>query len=73
MSENNNGNNKPFPPSCPYPSCGCLGYGYVPIQQLDCVYDVDSALMSGTLFPDLDLTIDEYGSVCKSWGGVSGD
>lgn len=70
MSENN-GNIKPSPPSCPYPSCGCLGYGYVPIQQFDCVYDMDTALTSGTLFPELDLTIEEYGNVCKKWGGVS--
>ena len=26
MSESNK-------PSCPYPKCGCVGYGYVPVQE----------------------------------------
>lgn len=68
--ENNNGTNKPSYPSCPYPNCGCVGYGFVPVQQLNCVYETDTALDSGTLFPELDLTIDEYGKVCKEWGGI---
>lgn len=49
--------------------CGCVGYGYVPVQELDCTYDVDSALHRGTVFPELDLDICEYGCVCKSCGG----
>ena len=27
MSESNK-------PSCPYPKCGCVGYGYVPVQEM---------------------------------------
>lgn len=46
-------------------SCGCIGYGYVPIQQLDMVYEAGEALEKGSLFPELVLTIDEYGKVCK--------
>ena len=25
-------------PSCPYPKCGCVGYGYVPVQEMEEVY-----------------------------------
>ncbi len=32
MSESNK-------PSCPYPKCGCVGYGYVPVQEMEEVYD----------------------------------
>lgn len=64
MEENNN-----TIPSCPFTPCGCVGYGYVPKQSLSCIYDVSSALRQGTVFPELDLTIDEYGSVCKVGDG----
>ena len=70
MADNNFGESKPQAPSCPYPSCGCIGYGYVPIQELECVYETDTALSKGTLFPELDLSISEYGNVCKRWGGT---
>lgn len=56
---------------CPFPKCGCLGYGYVPVQEMACVYDCDCAIKNGTLFPELDLDICEYGSVCKKWGGTA--
>lgn len=58
-----------------YPNrgCGCLGYGYVPVQELTCVYDCNSAIKNGTLFPELDLDICEYGKVCKKWGGTLDD
>lgn len=56
--------------SCPYPSCGCVGYGYVPLQRLNCTYDVKTAIMNGTVFPELDLDMCEYGAVCKKWGGT---
>ncbi len=49
--------------------CGCVGYAYVPVQFLDELYGVSKALTQGTIFPELDLSIDEYGKVCK--GGVS--
>ena len=68
--EDNKNNNQSY---CPYPSCGCVGYGYVPVQELSCVYDVDNALCQGTVFPELDLNICEYGKVCKKWGGTSGE
>ena len=50
-------------------SCGCVGYAYVPVQELCSTYDDDMALMRGTLFPTLDLSICEYGYVCKEKGG----
>lgn len=73
MAENNNCSAAKPSDTCPFPSCGCLGYGYVPIQELKCVYDTDSALCSGTIFPELDLNICEYGCVCKEWGGTLDD
>ena len=69
MAENNCGECKQMP-SCPYPSCGCLGYAYVPVQELECVYEPETALKQGTLFPELDLTMYEYGKICKKWGGT---
>lgn len=48
--------------------CGCLGYGYVPVQQLNTVYNAKEALAAGSLFPELALTIEQYGKVCKSEG-----
>ena len=68
MAENNGGNT-PDAPCCPYPTCGCIGYAYVPVQELGYVYETDKALASGTIFPELDLKMGEYGTVCKMWGG----
>lgn len=45
--------------------CGCVGYGYVPVQELVTVLDANDALENGSLFPELVLTIEEYGKVCK--------
>lgn len=56
--------------SCAYPVCGCVGYGYVPVQEMQELYDVSKALKQGTVFPELDLDITEYGKVCKQWGGT---
>lgn len=53
--------------SCTF--AGCVGYAYVPPQALDNVFSPEQALEAATLFPELSLTIDEYGSVCKSEGG----
>ncbi len=36
------------------------GYAYVPVQQLDKVYSPNAALKAGTIFPELNITIDEY-------------
>ena len=49
-------------------SCGCIGYGYVPVQRLNTVFRPDEALCQGSLFPELVLTIEEYGKVCKREG-----
>ena len=57
-------------PACDYPQCGCLGYGYVPVQTMEDIYDCCAALDNGTIFPELALDITEYGKVCKKWGGV---
>ena len=50
--------------------CGCIGYGYVPIQQLKDIFSAEDALKAGSLFPELVLTIEEYGKVCKAGGEV---
>lgn len=62
MSENNT-------TCCSSPICGCVGYAYVPVQELNETYCPAEALMQGSLFPELDLSICEYGKVCKQWGG----
>lgn len=36
------------------------GYTYVPIQRMEQVYSPSKALKCGTIFPELDITIDEY-------------
>ena len=54
---------------CPYFPCGCVGYGYVPEQEMKCTYDACMALEAGSVFPELILGIDEYGKVCKYCGG----
>lgn len=56
--------------SCKYPTCGCVGYAYVPIQDMEEIYDACTGLYQGTIFPELDLDICEYGKVCKQWGGT---
>lgn len=48
--------------------CKCVGYAYVPIQVLGELYTPAKALRQGTIFPELDLTIDEYGKICKEGG-----
>lgn len=57
--------------SCPMNGCGCVGYAYVPVQYLNEVYSPCDGLQNGTIFPELHLTIDEYGKVCKQVGGDS--
>ena len=48
--------------------CVCVGYANVPIQYLNDVYPPSTALRQGSIFPELVLTIDEYGKVCKQGG-----
>ena len=52
-------------------ACGCVGYAYVPVQEMNGTYDVCTALNQGTVFPELDLNICEYGKVCKKAGELS--
>ncbi len=59
------------PSYCPAKGCGCVGYAYVPVQYLDEVYSPCEGLENGTIFPELHLTIDEYGKVCKQVGGIA--
>jgi hypothetical protein len=58
------------PSYCPVGGCGCVGYAYVPVQVFNDVYGVEESLCNGTIFPELHLTIKEYGVVCKATGGV---
>ena len=48
----------------------CIGYAFVPVQELECTYDPCKALEQGVLFPELDLNICEYGKICKDKGGL---
>lgn len=36
------------------------GYAYVPFQRLGKLYDPETAMRAGTIFPELNITIDEY-------------
>lgn len=36
------------------------GYAFVPVQRLDKVYSPNNALRVGTIFPELNITIEEY-------------
>lgn len=36
------------------------GYSYVPYQRMEKVYPPNKALQAGTIFPELNITIDEY-------------
>lgn len=37
-----------------------VGYAYIPVQHLEKVYSPCKALKAGTIFPELDITIEEY-------------
>lgn len=52
-----------------YENCGCVGYGYVPVQQMTDVFCAEDALKNGSVFPELVLTIEEYGNICKGGCG----
>ncbi len=51
-----NMNNMPNPST----KCGRVGYAYVPMQRIGQVYTPAKALQQGTVFPELDIGIDEY-------------
>lgn len=36
------------------------GYSYVPFQRMEKVYPPNKALKAGTIFPELNITIEEY-------------
>jgi len=36
------------------------GYAYVPFQRMDKVYPPNRAMKAGTIFPELNITLDEY-------------
>lgn len=37
-----------------------VGYAFVPVQRIGKVYPPSKALIQGTVFPELDIGIDEY-------------
>ena len=37
-----------------------VGYTYVPMQRMEKVYSPNKAMKAGTIFPELNLTLDEY-------------
>ncbi len=37
-----------------------VGYAFVPVQNLEKVYSPCKALKAGTIFPELDITMEEY-------------
>ena len=56
-------------PTCALPveePCGemTLAMAYIPVQQFDAVYEVDTAFMQGTLFPALDKPLMVGGVAC---------
>ena len=51
-------------------NCSCIGYAYVPVQELEKIFDAENALKCASLFPELVLNINEYGNICKQLGGV---
>ena len=48
------------------PACGdmVLAMAYVPVQSFEAVYEVDTAFMQGTLFPELDKPLMVGGVSC---------
>ena len=43
----------------------CIGYAFVPVQYLDKTNTPEKALEQASLFPELTMTINEYGKVCR--------
>ncbi len=52
--------------------CTCVGYAFVPIQCYNekNVFSAEDALKNASLFPELVLTMKEYGNTCKASGGA---
>lgn len=47
--------------TAPSTECGRLGYAYVPIQAFDKTYSLEESLDNGTMFPELNIPMSEYG------------
>ncbi len=45
-----------------------LAYSYTPMQELDTIYDNETALSKGTLFPELYKPRDVYGKEFTTYG-----
>ena len=41
--------------------CPIVGYGFVPIQDVERIYDYAAAFLAGTVFPDLCIPKGKYG------------
>lgn len=50
--------------------CGCVGYAYVPVQRLETVFKPEEALAHASLFPELVISMNDYGKVCRQMGGA---
>ncbi len=37
-----------------------VGYAFVPFQRMEKVYSPNKAMRAGTIFPELNITLDEY-------------
>lgn len=67
-NNNNCSNSSNNSTNMPKHQCGCVGYAYVPSQIFGKTYTAEQGLNNGTMFPELNLNIDEYGKVCKGVG-----
>lgn len=65
-----NQNTRPDTPTLECSLCSCVGYAYIPTQRLNETYKPAVALARGTIFPELELSISEYGKICKATGGI---
>lgn len=44
----------------PTKPCRRPGYAYVPVQRMEKVYSPGKAIKAGTIFPELNITMEEY-------------
>ena len=42
-------------------SCGFVGYAFVPVQTMGETYTPEESLENGTMFPELNIPMSEYG------------
>lgn len=43
----------------------CIGYAYIPVQNLNQTNTPENALEQASLFPELTMTINDYGNICR--------